>query len=142
MNISLFWGYDNITDQKAVALLFLLVLVSRSRIGASFYSLGLGQYGPCHLPILFFSGDTNKNVLTKLPFGEFKYFIIESTFIAEEHLECLQNKEHLHYNNLEPYFKNYPDTTFILIHFSQKYTKKHLDEFKSKNKFKNVVFFY
>ena len=93
-------------------------------------------------PIIFFSGDTNKKALPTLPYGEFKYFIIECTFIAEEHLECLKTKEHLHYNNLEPYFKEYQDTTFILIHFSQKYTRKHLDEFKSKNQYKNVVFFY
>lgn len=93
-------------------------------------------------PIIFFSGDTNKKALPTLPFGEFKYFIIECTFIAEEHLECLKTKEHLHYKNLEPYFEKYSDTRFILIHFSQKYTKKHLDEFKTKNKFKNVIFFY
>ena len=93
-------------------------------------------------PIIFFSGDTDKEVLHTLPFNEFKHFIIECTFLLDEDIKCVETKKHLHYKNLLPYFKQHQDTTFILIHFSLKYTTEILDDFKNKNSLNNVVFFY
>jgi ribonuclease BN (tRNA processing enzyme) len=94
------------------------------------------------VPLLFFSGDTSSSILNTLPFYEYPNFIIEATFLDDEDIDETLEKKHLHIKNLEPYFLQYPNTKFILIHFSSKYK---LDEIKKYQKkyleYKNVEFF-
>jgi ribonuclease Z len=91
-------------------------------------------------PILFFCGDMGHSSLSYLPFDSYPYFIIECTFFEDEHLEEARTKLHLHITDLLEYFVKYINTTFILIHFSCRYTKEELNEYKQKYIFPNVIF--
>lgn len=91
-------------------------------------------------PILFFCGDTNYTSLDILPFDKYPVFIIECTFFLSEHIKEARYKKHLHINDLILIFNKYINTKFILIHFSCRYDKKQLNEFKNIYNFPNVIF--
>tara|TARA_B100001248_G_C27376432_1_gene454531 strand:+ start:222 stop:1049 length:828 start_codon:yes stop_codon:yes gene_type:complete len=93
-------------------------------------------------PMMLFVSDTGNSVLEKLPFGEFPLIIIECTFIEKEHYEDSIKKKHLHWDDLEPIIDRNPDTTFILGHFSCKYSEEYLidKEKELKEKYQNVIF--
>jgi ribonuclease Z len=93
-----------------------------------------------NFPILFFCGDMNYTSLVKLPFNSYPYFIIECTFFDAEHHEEARMKKHLHISDLVTFFNEYPNTKFILIHFSCRYTKSQLKDFEKIYKFDNVIF--
>jgi len=93
-----------------------------------------------HFPVLFFCGDMNYTSLTKLPFNSYPYFIIECTFFDADHYTEARVKKHLHINDLVIFFTEHPNTKFILIHFSCRYTKSQLKEFEKIYKFDNVIF--
>jgi len=91
-------------------------------------------------PILFFCGDMNYTSLLILPFNSYPYFIIECTFFQLEHIYDARSKKHLHIVDLIPYFQKYINTIFILIHFSCRYTKNQINEYKKKYNFSNVIY--
>jgi ribonuclease BN (tRNA processing enzyme) len=93
-------------------------------------------------PIIFFCGDMSYKSLGVLPFLYYPYFLIECTFFEEEHIEMSKNKKHLHIKFLEPYFKTYENTKFILIHFSCRYTFEQLKYFENVycSKYSNIIF--
>lgn len=91
-------------------------------------------------PILFFCGDMNYTSLETLPFDIYPYFIIECTFLEEDHLKEARERKHLHINDLLPYFTQFQNTQFILIHFSSRYTKNQIKEYALKYKFDNVIY--
>jgi ribonuclease BN (tRNA processing enzyme) len=91
-------------------------------------------------PILLFCGDMGFNSLETLPFNKYPYIIIEATFFDENHITEARDKKHLHINDLIPYFIQYSDTKFILIHFSCRYTKHQIKEYSLKYKFDNVIY--
>lgn len=91
-------------------------------------------------PILLFCGDMNYTSLETLPFNNYPHIIIECTFIHEEHIQYAREKQHLHFNDLLPYFKKHLTTTFILIHFSCRYNKEELKLFILNNSFDNVIY--
>jgi ribonuclease Z len=91
-------------------------------------------------PIIFFCGDTSYKSLMILPFEKYPYFIIECTFLFPEHLEDARQKKHLHISDLIPYFEKYDQTTFILIHFSCRYSHHEIKEYQKKYDYKNIIF--
>jgi ribonuclease Z len=91
-------------------------------------------------PILFFCGDMSHTSLLNLPFDKYPYFIIECTFFDPEHLIDARSKKHLHVTDLVPYFNKHQNTTFILIHFSCKYTKTQIREYEAQYTFPNVIY--
>jgi len=91
-------------------------------------------------PILFFCGDMNYTSLKNLPYHQYPYMIIECTFFDPEHLIDARCKKHLHITDLVPYFTEHPKTTFILIHFSCKYTKSQIKEYEGQYTFPNVIY--
>jgi ribonuclease BN (tRNA processing enzyme) len=90
--------------------------------------------------ILFFCGDMNYTSLKNLPFSNYPYFIIECTFLEDEHLNEAREKMHLHITDLIPYFTIYDKTKFILIHFSCRYNKSKIKEFATKYSYPNVIY--
>lgn len=90
--------------------------------------------------ILFFCGDMNYTSLITLPFDTYPYFIIECTFFEPEHVQEAREKKHLHITDLIPYFSKHSKTTFILIHFSCRYTKSQIKEYEKIYKYNNVIF--
>jgi ribonuclease Z len=92
------------------------------------------------LPIIFFCGDTSYKSLPLLPFENYPYFIIECTFLFPEHLNDARNKKHLHIDDLIPCIEKYTNTTFILIHFSCRYSKNEVKEYRDKYDYKNIIF--
>ena len=91
-------------------------------------------------PILLFCGDMSYTSLETLPFDKYPYVIIESTFFDDKHKEDALLKKHLHITDLLMYFEKHKATTFILIHFSCRYTKTQLKEYFSKYNFDNVIY--
>ena len=79
--------------------------------------------------LLFFSGDTTIELLRGrwaeiLP--KYKHVIHECTFLGppgDELDESTRRKGHTHYAQLHPFICAYPDTTFICVHFSLRYSK-------------------
>ena len=84
--------------------------------------------------MILFCGDTSQEALAHLPFNKYAYVIIECTFLDREHYKEALNRKHLHYFDLKSFIEKNKDTTFILIHFSQRYSDSYIkDFFKSKN---------
>jgi ribonuclease Z len=91
-------------------------------------------------PILFFCGDMDHSSLKNLPFDKYPIFIIECTFFEDDHLKEARQRQHLHIQDLIPYFIKHQNTKFILIHFSCRYTNTQIKEFESKYNYDNVIF--
>ena len=85
--------------------------------------------------LLFYSGDTTIALLRDrhaeiLP----KYAVVihECTFLGEgsdELDEATSRKGHTHYAQLHPFICAHPTTTFILVHWSLRYSKEDLTNF-------------
>ncbi|AYV83529.1 MAG: beta-lactamase superfamily domain [Hyperionvirus sp.] len=90
-------------------------------------------------PVYCFLGDTNERVLYaieesgKLIFSpileKYKYIVIECTFLFEGEMELAVEHRHMHWSKLEPYVRAHPDTKFILIHFSARYSVEQISKF-------------
>ena len=95
-----------------------------------------------NIPVLLFISDTDSSILHTLPFSKFRYVLIECTFIEPEHLNEAHKRAHLHFSQLEPYIKEHTSTTFILIHFSQRYKNAYLEskEAEIKQTYPNIIF--
>jgi ribonuclease Z len=86
--------------------------------------------------LIFYTGDTTiellrnrwKDILLK-----YKYIIHEVTFLEDESSVKLdlssKQKGHTHYMQLHPFICSFPNTTFILVHWSLQYTKSDILNF-------------
>lgn len=92
-------------------------------------------------PILFFCGDMAKSSIDYLPFDKYSLFLIECTFLFEEHkIEAIE-KQHLHIDFLIPYVEKYKNIIFIFIHFSCRYNKYNIKVYSKKfEHLKNLIF--
>ena len=59
----------------------------------------------------------------------YPYVIIECTFILDDELENAKETKHIHWKQLEKFVAKYPDTIWILIHFSLRYKDSEIQEF-------------
>ena len=91
------------------------------------------------LPFFLFLGDTSKEILKEEALDKYKTIMIECTFIFDDDLDQADKTCHLHWKYLDEYIKKNSDKTFILYHFSQRYTKKELTDFFDKIGYNNVV---
>ena len=92
-------------------------------------------------PILFFCGDMNFTSLNILPFDNYPLFIIECTFLYDEHIIEARQKKHLHILDLIPFVISYTNTMFIFIHFSNRYHKNVIKDYQKKYEtLKNLLF--
>jgi len=94
-------------------------------------------------PIALFCGDTSSDILPTLPFERFPIVIIEASFLDDNHKQEAFEKKHMHISSLEKYFTLHSQTTFVLIHFSSRYTKEMIQNYQViyEDNFNNVKFF-
>jgi ribonuclease Z len=84
--------------------------------------------------------DTTHNVFNDTEVFKYKHIVIECNFLYEEHKQDARDKAHMHWSNLYPVVKAHPKNTFILVHFSFRYTNDQIQKFFSKKKdLDNVV---
>lgn len=93
-----------------------------------------------YLPEFAFLGDTTHHVFTTEPnILKYKSVICECTFLTEDDLSHAEEKKHMNWINLKPIIQANQDTTFILTHFSRKYTKEFVDELFDKELKENNI---
>ena len=97
-------------------------------------------------PVLAYLTDTTTQVFELNPeLLTYPYIMIECTFVPchpEDTLKELQLAEeakHIHWNHLYPIIQQNPKVTFILIHFSHRYTDEELTLFKQNIKETNII---
>jgi len=85
--------------------------------------------------LLFYTGDTTINLLRDryediLP--KYKHIIHEVTFLGQpssELDESTRRKGHTHYSQLHPWICAFPETTFVCVHWSLKYSRNDVLDF-------------
>jgi len=82
-------------------------------------------------PLICFMGDTTHEVFETHPeiLKLHKLIVIECSFIDEKDVERAQFTKHMHWFDLKPYVEANPDTIFVLIHFSLKYSSLRIRQF-------------
>lgn len=87
-----------------------------------------------------FLGDTNINVFKNSPqILEYPIVIVECTFLEASELKNAHKKFHICWTELEQIVRDNPDTTFVLIHFSNKYKNDYIEKFFKKLDIKNIL---
>ncbi len=93
-------------------------------------------------PLFVFCGDTTAEMFDKSPAVlEFSVVIVECTFIDEEDYLQAQKTKHMHWRDLKEKVVAHPAVTFILIHFSLRYTKDYIHAHFRSQGLPNVVVF-
>jgi ribonuclease Z len=82
---------------------------------------------PVRTPRLVFLGDTNVRALTPELLTCGAPIVVECTLLS--HTESWVDHGHVSWVDLEPIVRAHPDTTFVLIHFSQRYSDEEVREF-------------
>jgi ribonuclease Z len=94
---------------------------------------GVAVHEQIEEPVLVFLGDTTHEVFTKHTeiLQQHATIMVECTFlnnddddddkIQQSHARA-QETQHMHWDNLRPIVQSHPDTLFLLIHFSLKYS--------------------
>jgi ribonuclease Z len=99
---------------------------------------GVQISGMREYPLFCFLGDTNEKVLDNPILNKWKTIIIECSFLDADHMQHAKKDKHMHWLKLKPYILSRPDTTFILIHFSQRYTFSYIDTFFKNENIPNI----
>jgi len=60
--------------------------------------------------------------------------VTECTFLLEEHFEAAKNNKHIIWKELLPFVKKFPKITFVLCHFSLRYSVTDIEAFFEKEK--------
>ena len=85
--------------------------------------------------ILFYTGDTTINLLKdrwKEILPKYKHVIHEVTFLGKpssELDESARRKGHTHYAQLHPWICAFPETTFVCVHWSLRYSREDVIQF-------------
>mmetsp|Transcript_2445 Transcript_2445/g.6801 ORF Transcript_2445/g.6801 Transcript_2445/m.6801 type:complete len:174 (-) Transcript_2445:115-636(-) len=85
--------------------------------------------------IVLYTGDTTINLLKEKwreIFPKYKHVIHEVTFLGKpsrELDESARKKGHTHYAQLHPWICAFPDTTFICVHWSLRYSRSDILKF-------------
>ena len=92
------------------------------------------------LPMFAYLGDTTTEVYTKdSRIEKMPVVITECSFLYEEHREAAQKSKHTLWSDLEGIVDANPETLFLLIHFSHRYTKQEIIQFFQKHKRPNLL---
>eukprot|EP01120_Amphizonella_sp_Union-15-10_P015590 TRINITY_DN8055_c0_g1_i1.p1 TRINITY_DN8055_c0_g1~~TRINITY_DN8055_c0_g1_i1.p1 ORF type:complete len:283 (-),score=45.42 TRINITY_DN8055_c0_g1_i1:137-985(-) len=87
-----------------------------------------------------FLGDTTIAVFDSHPeILEYPVIIVECTFLYKEHLSLAHESYHIHWEDLAPFVTSHPLATFVLIHFSLRYTNAQIEKFFEDVNLKNIV---
>jgi len=91
------------------------------------------------IPQFCYIGDTSEKILDNTKLQKYPTIIIECTFIYEDHISNAKKDRHMHWTHLEPYIKNNPNTHFIIIHFSSRYSDEEIIKFFADKKYDNIT---
>lgn len=94
-------------------------------------------------PLLAYLCDTTTEIystqkIIKILENKIPYIICECTFIDATTIELAKSSKHTHWNDLKDVIKKYPDTQFILTHFSARYTQDYITTFFNGENINNV----
>lgn len=82
------------------------------------------------LPRFIYIGDTTEKVFEMDPdIFSYKSIIVECTFIEDDDLDNANRTKHCHWKKLRNIIEEHKDNTFILYHFSCRYTVDHIKFF-------------
>lgn len=97
--------------------------------------------------VLAYITDTSTDVFSKQPeLFTYQYIFVECTFLpineknVEKEIKLANEAGHTHWNLLYPIMQLHPEITFVLIHFSHRYSIDELTKFKSTVIDKNIIF--
>ena len=91
------------------------------------------------VPQLCFLGDTDYHVLANPILENYPVIMIECTYLGISELDNARTNQHMHWVWLMPYIECHPEITFILIHFSKRYTHQFITEFFAQYLLPNIV---
>ncbi len=91
-------------------------------------------------PYLCFMGDTTAKVFDDYPEipKQHSIIIVECSFVDEKSTERAETTKHMHWDDLKPVVAAHPETMFLLIHFSLKYSALSLRRFFRDQQLENV----
>ncbi|KKA29336.1 hypothetical protein TD95_001927 [Thielaviopsis punctulata] len=82
--------------------------------------------------IFAFCGDTTVTPLAAEPEwlrAGIPVVIVECSFLYAEHIAQARKTKHVYWGDLEPIIRKWPKTTFVLMHFSMRYSDKEIRDF-------------
>ncbi len=91
------------------------------------------------VPQFCFVGDTDEKIFNNQILKKFPTIIIECTFLYDEHIKHAKKDKHMHWKHLEKYIDENPEITFILMHFSSRYTDEEISAFFLEKKKDNMI---
>ncbi len=91
------------------------------------------------IPQFCFIGDTNERIFENEIIKKFPTIIIECTFLYDDHIKYAKKDKHMHWLYLKDYIDKNPEITFILIHFSFRYTDDEISLFFESRKRENMI---
>jgi len=81
-------------------------------------------------PLFVYLGDTHYTIFEKeLELFNYPVIIVECTFYCSETLDRANRDGHIHWSQLEPFVVSHPETIFVLIHFSLRYSEADIYQF-------------
>jgi ribonuclease BN (tRNA processing enzyme) len=66
---------------------------------------------------------------------------VECSFIHDDELENAKKTGHTHWMELKPHIQSHPTVTFVLIHFSRRYSKVEIEKFFENEGVHNIRLF-
>ena len=73
------------------------------------------------LPLIVHSSDTSAKFFSDIDFSDFKYLILESTFLLPEHEKTARDRKHLHIKDIVRNKDKIKNPFVLLTHFSMRY---------------------
>lgn len=110
---------------------------------ATFRKSGVDVTESVELPLLAFLGDTTAQVFESPLLDNMPLVICECTFLWEEHRSNAVSTKHTFWGDLQAIVHGRPLTTFVLIHFSARYSNAEIRAFfsRAENMMPNIVLF-
>ena len=94
-------------------------------------------------PLFCFLGDTTASILRDGPDAErilaCPTVIIECSFLTDDCRENATRSKHVLWSDLRPHVVSHPDTTFVLTHFSHRWSTEEVGDFFAREDLPNVV---
>lgn len=93
---------------------------------------GVALTEPHSTPIFAFLGDTTASTLASEPSWlreGIPVVITECSFLYDEHSQQADKTKHTKWRDLEPIIRKWPRTTFVLTHFSMRYSDRQVCDF-------------
>ena len=83
-------------------------------------------------PLIMYLGDTTHRVFENRDLYRYPVIVVECTFLEESDLKEAESRKHIHWSHLEPVIHAHREITFILIHFSLRYSDRDIATFFGK----------